>query len=117
MKKEDREKLLGELISDDQKEKMKKFCEKLGKQLEDFAGDITTLTVSTTYQGETAPAAKTQLYFDGDIDVILPRTGGEIDQQTLDLHQKMVELAMKNRRELLRIFVNLFDLKDLAKII
>ena len=102
MKKEERVKILSDIITEKQKKAIKEYADKLNKQFEDFLNDITTLTVTTKYQGETEPAAKTELHIDGDIDVILPNAGGEIDQKTLDLHQKMVGLALKNRQELIR---------------
>lgn len=105
------------LISEKDKEALKKYADKLGKKVEEFLGDILTLSVTTKFQGEKEPAAKTDLYFDGDIDVILPKTGTEINQQTLDLHQKMVDLAMKNRCELIHILLQLLDLKELVRLI
>jgi hypothetical protein len=57
------------------------------------------------------------MYFDGDIDVILPRKGKTVDHQTLELHQRVLELALQNRRESIRMLLQLFDLKDLAKLI
>jgi hypothetical protein len=110
-----RKNYLATIISDEDKKALEKYAAKLGKKLEEIANDILTLSITTRYEGQLEPAAKTNLYFDGDIDVILPKKGGEIDQKTLEFHQKMVDLAMNNRRELIRIFVELFDLKDLVK--
>jgi hypothetical protein len=105
------------LISEKDKETLKKYADKLGKKVEEFLDDILTLSVTTKYQGEKEPAARPDLYFDGDIDVILPKAGTGINQQTLDLHQKMVDLAMKNRRELIHILLQLLDLKELVRLI
>lgn len=105
------------LISEKDKKALKAFGDQMNKKVEDLLSDIFTLTITTKYQGEEKPVAQTKLHFDGDVDVILPKDGDEINQQTLDLHQKMVDVAMKNRRELIRIFVQLFDLKDLLKLI
>jgi hypothetical protein len=107
------------LISEKDKTRLNEIGEKVSKNVEELLNDILTLSVTTKYLEEEKEktAAKTDLYFDGDIDIVLPKTGEKIDQQILDLHQKMVDLAMKNRRELISIFVKLFDLKDLAKLI
>lgn len=109
-------KYLGSIdISEKDKEKLEKLANKVGEKIENILKDIFTLSVTTKYQNEKIVAAKTDLHFDGDIDIVLPRTEQSIDQQTLDFHQKMVDLAMKNRRELIRILLELFDLKDLLK--
>ncbi len=118
MEEEKRTKYLGSIdISEKDKKKLEEIAGKVGGKIEDILQDILTLSVTTKYQKEKSVAAKTDLQFDGDIDVVLPKTGGSIDQQTLDFHQKMVDLAMKNRRELIRVFLELFDLKDLLKIV
>jgi hypothetical protein len=103
------------VISDKDKEKLKKIAENIGGKVEDILKDIFTLSITTKYRNEKSVVAKTDLHFDGDIDVVLPTTEQSINQQTLDFHQKMVDLAMKNRRELIRILLELFDLKDLLK--
>lgn len=103
-------------ISKEDKEKLEEIAQKVGGKIEDILKDIFTLSVTTKYQNEKVVAAKTDLHFDGDIDVVLPTTEQSINQQTLDFHQKMVDLAMKNRRELIRILLELFDLKGLLKV-
>ena len=45
--------------------------------------------------------------------MLLPKKGEEIDENILKIHKETVDLAMKNRRELIRIILQLFDLKDL----
>lgn len=116
MEEEKRIKYLGSInISGKDKEKLEKIAENIGEKIEDILKDILTLSITTKYQNAESIAAKTDLHFDGDIDVVLPRTEKSTDQQTLDFHQKMVELAMKNRRELIRILLELFDLKDLIQ--
>lgn len=87
------------------------------KKAEECLNDILTLTVSTRYEGEDHVAARTELHFDGDIDMVLPKSGSGIDRETLDLHLQTVALAVKNRRELIRIFAELFDLKEVVKLI
>ena len=116
MNSDTREKYL-QLISDKDAESLKVSADKLGKKAEEFLNDILTLSVVTTFQGENEPAALTKLYFDGDIDVILPRKGETVDHQTLELHQRVLELALQNRRESIRMLLQLFDLKDLARLI
>jgi hypothetical protein len=116
MDKATREKYLA-LLSENDKERLSKLADKARKGVKEFLNDILTLSVTTKYQKKGDPAARTDLYFDGDIEVIVPKSGEEVDQQTLDLHQKMVGLAMKNRRELIRLFAQLFDLKDLVKLL
>ena len=116
MEEEKRTQYLASLeISEKDKEKLERIAKNVGGKIEDILKDIFTLSVTTKYQSEKSIAAKTDLHFDGDIDVVLPRTEQSIDQQTLDFHQKMVDLAMQNRRELIRILLELFDLKDLLK--
>jgi hypothetical protein len=97
--------------------KLRDLAGKMGKRAEDCLQDILTLTVTTTHEGKTSPAARTELYFDGDIDIALPGPDDKIDLTTLDFHQKTVDLAMKNRRELIRTFAELFDLENVIKIL
>lgn len=103
------------VLSEKDAQKLEALAKKIGKKVEECLHDILTLTVTTKYEGETTTAARTDLFFDGDIDTVLPKAGDKIDQVTLDIHQKTVELAMKNRRELIRIFAELFDLKEILK--
>lgn len=105
------------VLSEEDAQKLEALAKKIGKDVEECLHDILTLTVTTKYEGETTTAARTDLFFDGDIDIVLPKAGGKVDQETFDIHQKTVELAMKNRQELIRIFAELFDLKGIFKLI
>jgi hypothetical protein len=105
------------MLTDRDKEKVEDIAQKIKKKAEECLNDILTLTVSTRYEGEDHVAARTELHFDGDIDMILPKSGSGIDRETLDFHLQTVALAVKNRRELIRIFAELFDLKEVVKLI
>lgn len=104
-------------LLDDAKEKIKQVVlglnnalGNLAKKMEEVTGDLATLEVVSgvtddleTFDPQTADRRiLTRVSASGDIQVFLPRSGGQIAPDLLELHQGMVRQAMSNRLEVAR---------------
>ena len=109
----------------DLKAAVTKFSEELADKVERFIQDISVLEVRTyttpadqssflmkekadfgeiATQGKVTLRAYTQIGFDGDTTVCLPTNeAGEVDRSVWSMHQTMVNQAMGNRAEMLRV--------------
>ena len=93
-----------------------KALNKLAAELAAFSEDMTSLTVETYVSDDMAAVdladlagsgaarrALTRMRLDGDMEVVVPRQAGELDESLWAIHAQMVAQAQANRAEMVRI--------------
>ena len=102
------------------RESFQNFARKLSETLEQAVADLTSLEVrtyisdeiaTTTYDrkekfGESAQMrAMTHISLDGDTDVVVPLSQGQLDDQLWNIHLDMVKQAQEHRNHMLETIV------------
>jgi len=99
---------------------LQKFADKLGKTLEKAIDDVTSLEVATyvsedmsgvtvdagRFGGSAHLKARTRVTIDGDTQVVVPVSEGQIDMALWDIHLKTIQQAQANRLELLKTVIS-----------
>jgi hypothetical protein len=96
----------------------KSFVERMSQAAEKAVSEVTTLEVLTytsddignvqkdDMDGTASLRAITRIKADGDLEVCVPATDGQVDQALWELHAGMVQQAQANRAELIRTAID-----------
>lgn len=95
--------------------KLRETMATIGDRLEEFAGNVTSLEVRTYASEQIADEkwengrfssasqrALTRVSLDGDTQIVIPTTAGDVDEVIWDIHMRAVEQAQANRVAMLK---------------
>lgn len=111
------------IVPDEVMEKLKTALKSLGEKVEAFANDVSSLEVRTYVSdsieevgvdggkltGDAHQRALTLIKLDGDTEVVVPTTAGEIDEALWEIHTRSVEQAQAYRAAMFKALGDFFS--------